>query len=95
MKEKQKTVYYCDFCKKYRLTRPSMIKHETSCTLNPTRVCRVRGCEGDCPWCEFSKLRMAGDPKFLIFGDVQEMMRKWWDQKMETALFDAAYDSVY
>lgn len=40
---KQKNVYYCEFCKKYRLTKPSMEKHEKHCTLNPDRECRVCG----------------------------------------------------
>ena len=43
MKTKLKKVYYCDFCKKYRLTKNSMELHEKHCTLNPNRECRVCG----------------------------------------------------
>lgn len=40
MNEKQKTVYYCDFCKKHGLSRFAMERHERVCTMNPDRVCR-------------------------------------------------------
>jgi hypothetical protein len=33
--------YYCDFCPKANCSRPSIEKHEASCTLNPNRVCRM------------------------------------------------------
>lgn len=42
MRETQKTVYYCDFCKKHGLSRTAMEKHEAICTLNPVRLCRWR-----------------------------------------------------
>ena len=81
MKEKLKTVYYCEFCRKYRLTRPSMARHESSCTLNPNRVCRVRGCKGDCPWCKFSKFRLSGDFDGDLDLDIGKAMEEWWGKK--------------
>lgn len=36
-----KKIYYCDFCKKYKLTKPAIEIHEKHCTLNPNRICRV------------------------------------------------------
>lgn len=41
MEVKIKKVYYCDFCKKYRLTSNSIKVHEERCTLNPDRECGV------------------------------------------------------
>jgi hypothetical protein len=40
MKSRTKTVYYCEYCKIYRLRKDSMERHEEGCTLNPDRVCR-------------------------------------------------------
>lgn len=42
MRDKQKTVYYCDHCGAYRLVRSAMEKHEATCTRNPQRLCRWR-----------------------------------------------------
>lgn len=57
----RKPVYYCDFCRKYRLRRASMIVHEKCCTLNPNRVCGLDGCDGDkCPLCQFARARQSG-----------------------------------
>ncbi len=80
MKERLKKIYYCDFCKKHRMMINAMEKHEDSCTLNPNRVCRVEDCDGDCPWCEFSKMRIKGTlpPEYT---DVNEQMKEWWDKK--------------
>lgn len=33
--------YYCEFCKKANCSKPSMAKHESRCTMNPNRVCRM------------------------------------------------------
>jgi len=41
MRTKRKLVYYCDFCKKHTLTKHSMVVHESHCTLNPARECRM------------------------------------------------------
>ena len=92
MKERQKTVYYCDFCKKHKFTKPSMIRHELSCTLNPDRVCRVRGCEGDCPWCEFSKKRLAGE---YIEAAVTEQMETWWAKKGNQYVMRTYDEAIY
>lgn len=47
---KQKPVYYCKHCKKYRLAKNAMEKHEKGCTLNPRR---------DCGMCEYGDGGMA------------------------------------
>lgn len=41
MRTALRTRYYCDFCKKSGGSKPAMAKHETSCTNNPDRVCRM------------------------------------------------------
>ena len=41
MKVKIKKVYYCDYCKKRSLR--SLANHETHCTANPNRECRLCG----------------------------------------------------
>ena len=41
MKSVLRMRHYCDFCKKSTGTKPSMEKHEKSCTANPERVCRM------------------------------------------------------
>ena len=41
MKIKLVKQYCCDFCKKKRYTVAAMNKHESHCTLNPNRKCRV------------------------------------------------------
>ena len=40
MYEKTKTVFYCDFCARHRLSRHAIEQHERTCTLNPDRDCR-------------------------------------------------------
>lgn len=37
---KTKKVYYCEYCRKHRLTAASILKHERYCTRNPDRTCR-------------------------------------------------------
>lgn len=41
MKKKQVWRYYCDFCKKAGCSAYHLRNHETHCTLNPNRVCRM------------------------------------------------------
>lgn len=41
MKIKKVYKYYCDFCKKSGGSKYHLQRHESSCTLNPNRVCRV------------------------------------------------------
>jgi hypothetical protein len=41
MKEKLVKRYYCEFCRKGMSQRPAMEKHETHCTLNPNRRCKM------------------------------------------------------
>lgn len=43
MKVIKKNVYYCDHCKKRTLSSGSMKVHETHCTANPNRICRMCG----------------------------------------------------
>jgi len=38
MKEKQKIVYYCDFCKKKGLVKHAMERHENRCFKNPDNL---------------------------------------------------------
>ena len=41
MKEKQVTQYKCDFCGKKKYAKGAMTLHETYCTMNPNRRCRM------------------------------------------------------
>lgn len=41
MKKLQRWRYYCDFCKKAGGSGAAMLAHESSCTLNPDRRCRL------------------------------------------------------
>ena len=41
MKTRQVTRYSCDFCRKTMYKRRSMESHESGCTNNPERVCRL------------------------------------------------------
>lgn len=43
MKSKRVWRYYCEFCKKANCSKPSIAKHESGCTLNPKRICKVCG----------------------------------------------------
>src|ERR1035437_308229 len=36
---KTKTVYYCEYCGRHRLSAAAIKGHEPGCTLNPRRVC--------------------------------------------------------
>lgn len=40
MRIAERKVYYCDFCRKHRLSRAAMERHEETCTSNTSRVCR-------------------------------------------------------
>lgn len=41
MRIKQVNRYWCDYCKKASLSSGAMRKHESRCTLNPNRTCRM------------------------------------------------------
>jgi len=41
MKEKLVKQYKCDYCGKKQLRKHTMVIHETYCTLNPNRSCRM------------------------------------------------------
>lgn len=34
----KRTVYYCEFCKRHRLTKPAIENHEPRCIYNPDRT---------------------------------------------------------
>ncbi len=41
MRSVKKWRHYCDFCGKAKMVKPTMVKHELGCTLNPARVCGI------------------------------------------------------
>lgn len=41
MRQRRVWRYYCDFCKKANCHAPAMRTHETHCTNNPNRICRM------------------------------------------------------
>lgn len=41
MKERKVTRYTCEFCRKSMYKRASMAAHESGCTNNPNRVCKL------------------------------------------------------
>ena len=41
MKTRKVNRYYCDFCKKQGGSASHMRRHESACTMNPKRICRV------------------------------------------------------
>ena len=43
MREKTVKRFYCDHCAKGGFKKPDMARHESSCTLNPKRVCYLCG----------------------------------------------------
>ena len=80
----RKLVYYCGFCRKYKLTSFAMKVHERHCTLNPDRKCRMPGCvDESCPLCDFARARQS---KWAIGG---------WDQRDLKAEVKAWRDDYY
>ncbi len=43
MKTKKVNRYYCDYCRKSGCAAGHMRRHESGCTMNPNRTCRVCG----------------------------------------------------
>lgn len=41
MKVRKVNRYYCDFCKKANCSASSISRHESACTKNPNRACRM------------------------------------------------------
>lgn len=41
MREKKVTRYSCEFCRKTAYKRATMTSHESGCTNNPNRICRL------------------------------------------------------
>jgi len=44
MRTEERTVYHCDYCKKYTLQKSSILRHERACKKNPDIMLRCRGC---------------------------------------------------
>jgi len=44
MKQKEKTVYYCDHCNEKRFVKNAMIRHEITCKKNPNNKRACYGC---------------------------------------------------
>jgi len=88
----RKLVYYCDYCRKYKLTPHSMGVHETHCTLNPNRVCRMPQCVPDepCPWCQFAEARQSDFIGWDENRDIKAEVETWWAQVHRD--YDLNYD---
>lgn len=41
MKTKLRPRFYCDFCRKSGGSAAAMTRHESACTANPNRVCKM------------------------------------------------------
>lgn len=89
MKVKRVNRYYCDFCRKGLCSKYWMERHESSCTANPKRQCRM--CEAfasadlpkdGCPVCKLALLRQTRD---------YEDDRPWFDFKAE---MEAAWKKI-
>ena len=70
MKTKVKTVYYCEYCGRHRLTSYSIKEHEKHCTLNPHRVCRMCGRSDLTPLLEKYTSRFVIEKKEARYGGV-------------------------
>ena len=42
--QNNRTVYFCEFCNKYRLTKRSMVQHEYACSKNPDSKRECNAC---------------------------------------------------
>lgn len=78
-----KKVYYCSYCRKYKLTPQAIKVHELHCTLNPERACRVcatggRVAKAVCPMCAFSRYRLAGWPPGTQDFNLREEMEAYY-----------------
>ena len=47
MREEKRTIYRCEYCKKYLLHKSSMLRHESMCKKNPNIMLKCRDC---CFW---------------------------------------------
>lgn len=78
MKTKIKTVYYCEYCGRHRLTSHSIKKHEEHCTLNPHRVCGMCGLSDLTPLLEKYRNRFKIEKEEAEFGTtLNEVQLKW------------------
>ena len=44
MRTEERTVYHCDYCKKYTLQKSSILRHERACKKNPDIMLKCRDC---------------------------------------------------
>jgi hypothetical protein len=77
---KTKKVYYCDFCGKRSLAKWSLEKHETHCTGNPNRQCRLCGRKE--PLSELIKKWLAIREKWMA----QSIISDWGNVDFLTAV---------
>ncbi len=80
----RRIVYYCDWgeCKQHRFTLPGMENHESRCTWNPSRLCRMPFCrkiDGPCPWCQLAIVRAGNftDETWDYNRDIKAEARSW------------------
>ena len=52
MREEKRTIYHCEYCKKYLLHKSSMVRHESACKKNPDIKLKCGDC---CHWTIFEK----------------------------------------
>jgi hypothetical protein len=45
MKEKQVTMFHCDYCSKYLQVKSAMVHHENTCNKNPENRVACEGCD--------------------------------------------------
>ena len=44
MREETRTIYHCEYCKKYLMNKSSMLRHESTCKNNPDIKLKCRDC---------------------------------------------------
>lgn len=71
----ERTVYYCEFCKRHRLKADAIERHEPRCIYNPSR--------SKCGWCSKSPTYIAPEPHgfALIFKDDPDL--DWLRREMD------------
>ena len=84
MKSRHVWVHVCDYCGKKLYRKPSMEKHEKTCTLNPQRVCGIcRIAENVQPKMS-DLLAVAGIPADYIGEDTD--IEEWNVEKLNTMI---------
>jgi hypothetical protein len=94
MKAVKRWRYYCDFCKKANNSAFHMKNHESSCTLNPARVCKLCQKIGDGKQADMAAmLALLPDPaQFMVTTPAHREHDGWeyYDVPECTALDDEA-----